>query len=157
MATLKIQLPGKGPKVYRIHKKITSLGRSEQADVTLPDPALADSHAHIHFDGREFNLATTERDAEVFVNGKQEEPKHRLLHEDRIRIGSAEIEFSLYDQPVADPEDEAAQRQERRRAGLLQEALRVHPEADGQLRAAHAARPADGRDDRRSRTPTRAS
>ena len=101
MATLKFAIPGKGTKVYRIHKKITSLGRSDEADVTLPDAELADSHVHIHFDGREFNLATTEKDAEVFVNGRKKS-RHKLQHEDRIRIGSAEIEFSLYDQPVAD-------------------------------------------------------
>src|SRR6266498_2936692 len=101
MATLKFAVPGKGSKVYRIHKKITSLGRSEDADVTLPDAELADSHVHIHFDGREFNLATTEKEAEVFVNGRKKN-RHKLQHEDRIRIGSAEIEFSLYDQPVAD-------------------------------------------------------
>ena len=101
MATLKLQVPGKGVKVYRIHKKITSLGRSDEADVTLPDPTLADSHVHIHFDGREFNLATTERDAEVFVNGKKKS-RHKLQHEDRIRIGASEIQFSLYDQPAAD-------------------------------------------------------
>src|SRR6187551_2811394 len=101
MATLKLAVAGKGSKVYRIHKKITSLGRSEEADVTLTDPELADSHVHIHFDGREFNLATTEKDAEVFVNGKKKS-RHKLQHEDRIRIGSAEMEFSLYDQPVAE-------------------------------------------------------
>ena len=143
MATLKFAIPGKGTKVYRIHKKITSLGRSDEADVTLPDPQLADSHAHIHFDGREFNLATTEKDAEVFVNGKKKS-RHKLQHEDRIRIGSAEIEFSLYDQPVADDGD----RRQGGRAGVVQAALRVLPEADGQLRAAHPARRADGRDDR---------
>ena len=101
MATLKLAIPGKGTKVYRIHKKITSLGRSDEADVTLADPELADSHVHIHFDGREFNLATTEKDAEVFVNGKKKS-RHKLQHEDRIRIGSSEIQFSLYDQPAAD-------------------------------------------------------
>src|SRR4030095_15443216 len=100
MATLRIQLPGKGAKVYRIHKKITSLGRSPEADVLLPDPQLADSHAHIHFDGHDFNLAPTDREAEVFVNGKKR-AKHRLAHEDRVRIGGIELEFSLYDQPVA--------------------------------------------------------
>jgi transcriptional regulator with GAF, ATPase, and Fis domain len=107
MATLRIQLAGKPAKVYRIHKKLTSLGRSEQADVTLPDPELADSHVHILFDGRDFNLATTERDTEVAINGRKR-AKHRLAHEDRIRLGASEIEFSLYDQPVADPEDEGA-------------------------------------------------
>ena len=103
MATLKIQIPGKGAKVYRIHKKITSLGRSAEADVALPDAQLADSHAHIHFDGQDFNLGTTERDAEIFVNGKKR-AKHRLMHEDRIRLGGIELEFSLYDQPVSEPD-----------------------------------------------------
>ena len=105
MATLKIQLPGKGTKIYRIHKKITSLGRSDQADVALPDPQLADSHAHIHFDGHDFNLAPTERDAEIFVNGKKR-AKHRLAHEDRFRLCAIEIEFSLYDQAATDVADD---------------------------------------------------
>jgi transcriptional regulator with GAF, ATPase, and Fis domain len=105
MATLKIQLPGQGTKIYRIHKKITSLGRSDQADVALPDPQLADSHAHIHFDGHDFNLAPTERDAEIFVNGKKR-AKHRLAHEDRFRLGGIEIEFSLYDQAASDSPDD---------------------------------------------------
>jgi transcriptional regulator with GAF, ATPase, and Fis domain len=100
MATLKVTLPGKGTTVYRIHKKITSLGRSDDADVCIADASLSASHAHIHFDGREFNLAATDHDAEVFVNGRKR-AKHRLVHEDRIRIGSVELQFSLYDQPGA--------------------------------------------------------
>src|SRR6185312_10359649 len=101
MATLKIQLPGGGTKIYRIHKKLTSLGHSDDADVPLPDAALSDSPAHIHFDGREFNLTATDRDAEVLVNGRKR-TKHRLAHEDRIRIGSVELEFSLYDHPATE-------------------------------------------------------
>jgi len=101
MATLRMQVPGKGVKVYHIFKKITSLGRSDEVDILLPDPGLAESHAYIHFDGRDFNIATTERDAELFVNGRKRN-KHRLAHEDRIRIGIIELEFSLYDQPVTD-------------------------------------------------------
>ena len=101
MATLRMQVPGKGVKVYHIYKKITSLGRSDEADIVLPDPLLAESHAHIHFDGRDFNIATTERDAELHVNGRKRN-KHRLTHEDRIRLGMIELEFSLYDEPVTD-------------------------------------------------------
>jgi len=107
MATLKIQLPGKGTRVYRIHKKITSLGRSADADVSLAEPSVAESHAHIHFDGREFNLAATDREGELFVNGRKRS-KQRLVHEDRIRIGNVELEFSLYDQPGADDPDDTA-------------------------------------------------
>jgi transcriptional regulator with GAF, ATPase, and Fis domain len=101
MATLRMQVPGKGVRVYHIYKKITSLGRSDEVDVVLPDPGLAESHAFIHFDGRDFNISTTERDAELFVNGRKRN-KHRLAHEDRIRLGVIELEFSLYDEPVTD-------------------------------------------------------
>ncbi|HEX4404149.1 MAG TPA: sigma 54-interacting transcriptional regulator [Polyangia bacterium] len=101
MATLRMQIAGKGVKVYHIYKKITSLGRGEEADITLPDPGLAESHAHIHFDGRDFNIATTDRDAELYVNGRKRN-KHRLSHEDRVRLGISELEFSLYDEPVTD-------------------------------------------------------
>src|SRR3954447_7423839 len=106
MATLRMQVAGKGVKVYHIYKKITSLGRGEDADIMLPDPLLAESHAHIHFDGRDFNIATTDRNAELYVNGRKR-TKHRLTHEDRVRLGMAELEFSLYDEPVTD--DTAAQ------------------------------------------------
>jgi transcriptional regulator with GAF, ATPase, and Fis domain len=101
MATLRIQVPGAGTKVYHIYKKITSLGKGDEVDVVLPDPLLADTHAHIHFDGRDFNIAVVEKDAEIHVNGRRR-TKHRLAQEDRIRIGSAELEFSLYDEPVTD-------------------------------------------------------
>src|SRR4051794_6532798 len=101
MATLRIQVPGSGMKVYHIYKKITSLGKGEEVDVVLPDPLLADTHAHIHFDGRDFNIAVVDRDSEIYVNGRRR-TKHRLAQEDRIRIGSAELEFSLYDEPVTD-------------------------------------------------------
>src|SRR3954465_1404244 len=101
MATLRMQLPGRGVRVYHIYKKITSLGRGDDSDIVLPDPLLAESHAHIHFDGRDFNIGTTERDAELHINGRKRN-KHRLTHEDRIRLGMAELEFSLYDEPVTD-------------------------------------------------------
>jgi transcriptional regulator with GAF, ATPase, and Fis domain len=101
MATLRIQVPGAGVKVYHIYKKITSLGKGEDVDVVLPDPLLAETHAHIHFDGRDFNIAVVDKDGEIFVNGRRR-TKHRLAQEDRIRVGSAELEFSLYDEPVTD-------------------------------------------------------
>lgn len=101
MATLRIHAPGTGVKVYHIYKKLTSMGKGEGVDVLLPDPLLADTHAHIHFDGRDFNIGVTEKDADLHVNGRRR-TKHRLAQEDRIRVGSVEMEFSLYDEPVTD-------------------------------------------------------
>jgi transcriptional regulator with GAF, ATPase, and Fis domain len=101
MATLRIQTPGVGVRVYHVYKKITSLGKGQDVDVVLADPMLADTHAHIHFDGRDFNVSTTEKDAELFVNGRKRN-KHRLAQDDRIRLGVVEMEFSLFDEPVTD-------------------------------------------------------
>jgi pSer/pThr/pTyr-binding forkhead associated (FHA) protein len=101
MATLRIHMPGAGVKVYHIYKKLTSLGKGEGVDILLSDPLVADTHAHIHFDGRDFNISVTDKDADLHVNGRRRS-KHRLAQEDRIRVGSVELEFSLYDEPVTD-------------------------------------------------------
>jgi transcriptional regulator with GAF, ATPase, and Fis domain len=101
MATLRIHAPASGVKVYHIYKKITSMGTGEDVDVRLYDPLLADTHAHIHFDGRDFNISVTDRDFDLSINGRRR-TKHRLTQDDRIRLGSVELEFSLYDEPVTD-------------------------------------------------------
>jgi transcriptional regulator with GAF, ATPase, and Fis domain len=105
MPSLRVTLPGKAPKVYHLYKKITSIGRGEENDISLPDPLLDDTHAHIHFDGRDFVMQTLERKSEIHVNGKKRK-KHKLVHQDHVQLGSADLAFSLYDEPVSD--DEAA-------------------------------------------------
>jgi transcriptional regulator with GAF, ATPase, and Fis domain len=106
MPSLRIQVPGKGPKVYHLYKKITTLGSGGDCDVVLPDPLVAESYAHLHHDGRDFNISTIERRDELTVNGKKRR-KHRLAHQDRMVIGAIEIVFSLFDAEVPG-EDEAA-------------------------------------------------
>lgn len=101
MATLRIHVPGQGVKVYHIYKKLTSLGKGDDVDVLLPDALLGDVHAHIHFDGRDFNLALVDKDGDLWVNGRRR-AKHRLAQEDRVRVGAVEMEFSLFDEPVTD-------------------------------------------------------
>jgi transcriptional regulator with GAF, ATPase, and Fis domain len=105
MPSLRIHVPGQGPKVYSLYKKLTSIGRGEENDIVIPDPGLDDSHAHIHFDGRDFHIASIDRHNDLRVNGKRRK-KHRLAHQDRIQIGDTELAFSLYDEAVT--EDEAA-------------------------------------------------
>jgi len=100
MPSLRVATPGKGTKVYPLYKKITSIGRSEENDVVIDDPLLADSHAHIHFDGRDFNVTAIDRNGDLAVNGKRRK-KHRLVHEDVMKVGSTELIFSLYDEAQA--------------------------------------------------------
>ncbi len=96
MPTLRLQIPGSGATVFHLYKKITSLGSSSECDVTLPDPLVPESFAHIHFDGQVYTIATTSRRHEVSINGKKRK-KHRLTHDDRIVIGAIELRFSLLD------------------------------------------------------------
>jgi transcriptional regulator with GAF, ATPase, and Fis domain len=104
-----VTLPGKGPKVYHLYKKITSIGRGEENDICLPDPLLADSHAHVHFDGRDFNITSIDKHGDLHINGKKRK-KHRLIHQDALKIGATDLMFSLYDEPPT--EDEAAKTME---------------------------------------------
>ncbi len=102
MPSLRVQIPGKGPTVYHLYKKITSLGSSGECDVVLPDPLVPESFAHIHFDGQVYTIATASRRHEVSINGKKRK-KHRLTHEDKIVIGPIELRFQLMDDaPVAE-------------------------------------------------------
>jgi transcriptional regulator with GAF, ATPase, and Fis domain len=104
MPTLRVLGPdGKPREVHHLFKKVTSIGRSDDCDVVIKDIDLAPSHCHIHFDGRAFQLAPTESDNKIFVNGKRRK-HHELGHQDAIRIGQTELVFSLYDEPVAEPE-----------------------------------------------------
>ncbi len=101
MATLRIVTPGAGVRVYHIYKKLSSLGKGEDVDVVLPDPLLGDTHAHIHFDGRDFNVTLIDKNGDLSVNGRRRS-KHRLAQDDRIRMGAVELEFSLFDEAVTD-------------------------------------------------------
>jgi transcriptional regulator with GAF, ATPase, and Fis domain len=96
MPYLRLQIPGSGATVFHLYKKITSLGSSPECDVTLPDPLVPESFAHIHFDGQVYTMATASRRHELSINGKKRK-KHRLTHDDRIVIGAIELRFSLLD------------------------------------------------------------
>ncbi len=75
--------------------------------MVLPDPLIAESFAHIHFDGRYYNFATIERRASVTVNGKKRK-KHKLSHQDKLVVGNIELLFSLHDEQPATEEEAAA-------------------------------------------------
>ena len=76
MPSLRVEIPGQSATVYHLYKKITSVGSSPECDVVLPDPLIAESFAHIHFDGQTYTVATISRKNEVYVNGKKRK-KHR--------------------------------------------------------------------------------
>ncbi|MFH1131278.1 MAG: sigma 54-interacting transcriptional regulator, partial [Pseudomonadota bacterium] len=99
MPTLCVTQPGKPPETHHLYKKVTSIGRSPDCDITISDPDVASSHCHIRFDGRIFHLAPTDPKNKIFVNGKRRK-RHDLGHQDHLQIGNTEMAFSVHDDPV---------------------------------------------------------
>ncbi len=106
MPSLRIEIPGQNPIVYHLYKKLTSLGSSPDCDLVLPDPLIAESFAHIHFDGQVYTITTVSRKNDIHINGKKRK-KHKLTHEDKLRVGPIEMRFALLDEQ-APTENEAA-------------------------------------------------
>ena len=94
------------PRVFPIYKKIVSIGSAGGNDICLDGQALADYHAQIVFDGRDFNLSEVDERGPILINGKKKR-RGKLVHNDRLTLGDGDFVFSLYDEAVQDEEGEA--------------------------------------------------
>ena len=90
MATLIVRAPD-GERDVALVKRITSVGRDPENDVVVGDPALPPTALHVHFDGKDYNVAAHDR-AEMTVNGKRR-TTWKLAPGDRIRVGATELAF----------------------------------------------------------------
>jgi len=97
MPCLKWSAPVGKPRTFPIFKKITSIGSAGGNDVCLENGDLADYHAQIIFDGRDFNLSEVDTQGRILVNGKKKR-RSKLIHNDRVTLGDVELTFSLYDE-----------------------------------------------------------
>lgn len=97
MPTLKWYPPEGAPKAFSIFKPITTIGRALGNDVAVTAPGVAETHAQILFDGRDFNLEELDRTAEILINGKKKR-RARLVNGDRLTLGTAEIAFSIFEE-----------------------------------------------------------
>ena len=93
---------------YPLRDNALSIGRSEQRDVILPDPAASRSHAEIVKIGDDWLLRDFGSVNGTHVNTRRVR-EHVLQDGDRIRIGSTEFAFEASKAP-ARPRDEAAAR-----------------------------------------------
>ncbi len=92
------------PKVFPVYKKITSIGRAGGNDVCIEQKPLADYHAQIVFDGRDFNLTEVDRNGEILINDKKKR-RGKIFHGDRLVLGNVQLVFSIWDDPVSDRDD----------------------------------------------------
>lgn len=95
MALIRYFPPQGQPTQVAITKPVTTIGRALGNDVHLPDRSVADHHAQIVFNGRDFQLEELDRQAEIQINGKKKR-RARLVDGDRVTLGGAQLGFSMF-------------------------------------------------------------
>jgi transcriptional regulator with GAF, ATPase, and Fis domain len=89
MALLVVRPPDGSERRIPLRRRLTSVGRSPESDVPVPDPSLPATALHLHFDGREYDVACHDG-ASMTVNGRRR-ATCRLAPGDRIRVGGTEL------------------------------------------------------------------
>jgi transcriptional regulator with GAF, ATPase, and Fis domain len=103
MATIRYFPPEGAPVIVALHKPVSTIGRAMGNDIHLPDASVASHHAQIVFNGRDFQLEETDREAEILINGKKKR-RARLANGDRIQLGRAVLGFSMFTElPTVEP------------------------------------------------------
>jgi len=73
---------------------VTTLGRSEECEVTIEDPLVSRRHAQIAVDGDEVRLIDLGSRNGVRLNGRPVEGSTPLQDGDRVRIGTQDLVFT---------------------------------------------------------------
>jgi transcriptional regulator with GAF, ATPase, and Fis domain len=107
MPTLKYFAARGAPRLYTVHKPVTTIGKALGNDVAITGAGLAEHHAQVVFDGRDFVLEELDRDADIAINGKKKR-RARLVHGDRVTLGTVEVGFSMFSdaKPARGDEDD---------------------------------------------------
>lgn len=75
---------------FRISQKVTTLGRSRDCDIVVPDPNVSRVHAEVRHEGLEYVLVDLGSTNGVEVNGRRV-LRHSLRDGDRLSLGGAEV------------------------------------------------------------------
>ncbi len=100
MPILKWFPPQGSPRTFVLYKPVNTIGRALGNDVAVATPGIGETHAQVLFDGRDFNLEEVDKSGEILINGKKKR-RARLVHGDRLTLGDAELQFSIFDEPHA--------------------------------------------------------
>ncbi len=98
MPILKWFPPQGSPRTFVLYKPVSTIGRALGNDVAVMTGGISDTHAQVLFDGRDFNLEEVDKTGEILINGKKKR-RARLVHGDRLTLGDAELQFSIFDEP----------------------------------------------------------
>ena len=69
MPTLKYYVGKGSPKLYSVHKPITTVGKAQGNDVVVKGDKVLPNHLQISFDGRDFIVEELERAGQLTING----------------------------------------------------------------------------------------
>ncbi len=79
--------------------RINRIGRGEDCELKLFDPLCSRVHAEIRFEGNQWLIRDAQSRNGTFVNSQKLDDEAVLAEGNSLRIGSAEFEFHLSDQP----------------------------------------------------------
>ena len=85
-------------RTYRLHKRLTTIGRSPDNDIVLADPKVHPSHAYVQLEDGECTAVAVGDD--VYVNGKRKS-KYKLNLGDTLRLGQSELVLAHDAAPAA--------------------------------------------------------
>ena len=77
-------------QAFRVAQKVTTLGRSRDCDIVVPDPNVSRVHAEVRHEGLEYVLVDLGSTNGVEVNGRRV-LRHSLRDGDRVSLGGAEV------------------------------------------------------------------
>jgi hypothetical protein len=75
---------------FRITQKVTTMGRSRDCDIVVPDANVSRVHAEVRHEGLEYVLVDLGSTNGVEVNGRRV-LRHSLRDGDRVSLGGAEV------------------------------------------------------------------
>ncbi len=78
--------PGLDVQRFRVSDGQTTIGRSSDCDITLPDPAISRVHAVLIADDKSIEIEHRSQTNETFVNGVRVEFRQSLAHGDQIQL-----------------------------------------------------------------------
>lgn len=90
-------------RLFRLHKRLTTIGRSPDNDIVLGDPKVHTSHAYVQLDGGDCVVVAVGED--VYVNGKRKS-KCRLSIGDTLRLGQSELGLCIDEAPTINSTEE---------------------------------------------------
>jgi transcriptional regulator with GAF, ATPase, and Fis domain len=102
MPTLKYYAAEGSPRIYSVHKPVTTIGKAPGNDLVIAGDGIAPSAAQIAFDGRDFIVEETDKNGTMAINGKRKR-RARLVHGDRIKLGDGELAFSMFAEALKKP------------------------------------------------------